>query len=480
MKLALVDHAPGLEQLFAAPPPAFDAVVAIDGEMPAYLRGSYYAIGPGRFAVGDVRYRHWLDGDGVVLAVHVGARREARVVSRFVAGTKQRDESAAGSALYRAFGTAFAGDRLRRGLGLESPLNVSIHTWQGQLLAYGEQALPWRLDPLSLETLGEHDFGCLSPASPLSAHPSLDGVTGELANFGIGFSPARPTLTYYRFTAAGDLALRRRHVIDHPVSVHDFARSKHFAVFDLSPYVLDFEAFRDGASLFEALTWKPELGRVLLILDRLSGDEVARVPLPGGYCLHLVDAWEDGATLVVDLIEQDEPVYDQYLLPELFPEARGASAVRYRIDPAAARMLRRAALGSDLMCDFPVTDPRCAGHGCSGFFASAISGSHRPGRKFFDRLVRFAWDGDGVVDAWQAAAGTYLGGEAGFVPDPDHPEGGAVILPVVSPETTTSRVLVFDARALEDGPVATLSLPVMLSPLFHAWYAARQEVPTDL
>lgn len=474
------DWAPDLERAFASSPAEGDQQLAVAGDLPSYVRGSYYAIGPGRFTVGGTRYGHWLDGDGLVLGLHLGVAEApadgsmARVVHRFVRGTKQVDEATAGEALYRTFGTAFADDRLRLGLGLESPTNVSVHPWQGHLLAYGEQALPWRLDPVTLETLGEERFGRLSPASPLSAHPGFDRRTGELANFGIGFSPSRPTLNYYRFDAQGELVVRQRHAIEHPVSVHDFGLSHRYATFDLSPYVLDFTAFRAGACLFDALTWMPELGRIVLVLDRETGFEVARVPMPSGYCLHLVEAWEEGETLVIDMIEMEEPIYDQYRVPELFHEARSSWVVRYRIDPAAGRMIGRDALDGERMCDFPVSDPRCAGRGCDSFFASAIQRSGQAGRKFFDRLVRVGWQARGEADAWQAPAGVYLGGEAGFVPDPRDRAAGTVVLPVFEPAADRGRILFFDAARLAAGPVAQVTLPTMLPPLFHAWFEPKQ------
>src|SRR5689334_21382726 len=65
------DRAPGLERcfLFNAVEDAY-AVTGIEGRIPAWLRGSYYVNGPARFERGGVRYQHWLDGDGMVCALH--------------------------------------------------------------------------------------------------------------------------------------------------------------------------------------------------------------------------------------------------------------------------------------------------------------------------------------------------------------------------------------------------------------------------
>ena len=43
-------------------------VEGTDGTVPGYVCGTYYLNGPARFARNGTRYRHWLDGDGRVLA----------------------------------------------------------------------------------------------------------------------------------------------------------------------------------------------------------------------------------------------------------------------------------------------------------------------------------------------------------------------------------------------------------------------------
>ncbi len=230
------DFAPGLGAAFELP--ARDvgpAELPIRGRFPADLAGTWAMNGPARFRVGGVRYRHWLDGDGAVAALHIGAGR-ATFVRRFVRSRKFRDEGEAARALYRGFGTSFAGDRLQRGVMLESPVNVSVYRVGGELLAFGEQGLPWALDPVTLETRGEHTFGgALNPISPLSAHPHFDPVSGEMIAFGVSFAAREPMIQLYRFDAGGRLALRARVPIGLPASIHDFAISPRYAIFWVAP-----------------------------------------------------------------------------------------------------------------------------------------------------------------------------------------------------------------------------------------------------
>ena len=304
----------------SVPPEGVRPVTVIQGEVPSFVRGTWVMNGPARFTRGDLRYRHWLDGDGLLRALRFD-EYEISFTNRWVRSQKRHDEESAGRAIYRTFGTTFAGDRLNRhGVGIETPVNVSVFAFAGHLLAFGEQGLPLAVDSRSLDTLGLHTFeGALNEVSPFSAHPGIDAETGELINFGISFSTTMPCLNYFRFGRDGRLTTRRRIRIPHPSSVHDFALGPRHAVFYLSPDQLDMAAILAGGSVMDALTWRPQDGSRLLVLDRETGREAAQIPIEGRYCLHTVNCFEDGGELLLDLLELEEPIYRQYkIMPDLF------------------------------------------------------------------------------------------------------------------------------------------------------------------
>ena len=465
------DHAPLLERAFQATPKGADyAIEEVRGEVPEYVRGSYYVNGPAGRGRGDVRYRHWLDGDGMVAALHFSGDG-VRFVSRFVRGTKYTAEEEAGKAIFRAFGTRFEGDQLKRGIGLESPVNVSVWPWNGTLLAFGEQGLPWELDPQTLETRGEYTFGGrLNAISPLSAHPHFDGDSGEMFNFGISFSARHPSLTLYRFAGDGDLIFRKRLSIEHPCSVHDFGLGPNHAVFYLSPYLLDVqELMRGGRTLMETLSWRPELGSRLLLASRETGEPAASIEIGSGYCLHLVNCFEQDGRLAVDVIELERPVYDQYDLPELFTEVRRARPKRYVVDPEKGELVDVMSLGYRNMCDFPALDPRRAGRPTRDCWVLGISATEHQGRKFFDQVVRLDWRGD-QADVYQAPSRCYFGGEPVFLGDPSDESRGVVICQQFNADTETMAFLLFDAFDVAHGPVAVLPLREPIHLGFHASY----------
>ncbi|MEM6796616.1 MAG: carotenoid oxygenase family protein [Acidobacteriota bacterium] len=474
------DHAPNLERAFAAAPrEAAYRIREIEGAVPEFVRGRYAVNGPALFGRGEQRYGHWLDGDGMVACLDFTADG-VTLISRFVRSHKWADESARGRSLYRGFGTAFEGDQLQRGIALASPVNVSVYPFGGRLLAFGEQGLPWELDPETLETRGEFTFdGQLNPISPFSAHPHFSADGGEFFNFGVSFSSRRPTLHLYRFETGGRMIYRRRLPIDYPSMTHDFMLGRRHVLFYQSPHVLNMETLaRGGGSVMDALEWRPELGSQLLVIDRETGELRAKVPVSLGYSLHLISSFESEDRLMLDLIELDQPIYDQYRVPySLFTEVRRARPVRFVLDLESLELIERRELDYRMMCDFPAIDPRLAERDYRDFWVLGISATELPGRKFFDQLVHCDWRAGSAAGVWQAPAGCYLGGEPVLVPDGDRERAGAVICQQWDTRSGSSAFLIFNAFDVAAGPLATLHLESPLHLGFHATFEPATIAP---
>ena len=475
------DHAPLIERAFSRESAERSYDVEVEGRVPDFVRGAYYLNGPARFSRGGQRYRHWLDGDGMVCSLRFGAEA-VRFTSRFVRGEKLRAEEEAGRPLFRAFGTAFKSDLLKRRVMLESPLNVSVYSFAGRLLAFGEQGMPVELDPVTLETRGEFNFGgALNDVSPFAAHPKFDRVTGEMFNFGVTFSSAEPALHLYRFDAHGAFAYRRRLPLDYPCTLHDFGLSPSYAVFYLSPYVLDMRALVvEGRTLMDSLRWEPERGSRLLVVSRETGREVARIPVGSRHCLHFVNCFEEGERLFVDVLELDRPIYDQYqTLPDLFTDVCEGLPVRYVVSTARGEVVERREVEYRLAPDFPSVSPSDASLPYEDFWMLGISATGRRGRKFFDQLVRANWGAPPEV--YQAPPFHYLGGEPVFVASHGGGGCGAVICQLFDAARGESAFAVFDARDVAAGPIARLRLREPIHLGFHASFvpAARPSRAAD-
>jgi all-trans-8'-apo-beta-carotenal 15,15'-oxygenase len=474
----MADYAPLIEHAFSHPPGESSyAVEDIYGEIPEFLRGTYYLNGPARFSRGDFNYRHWLDGDGMVCSLRFEADH-VRFTNRFVRSAKFLAEEAAGRPVFRTFGTSFKGDRLKRGIAIESPVNVSVYPYRNSVLAFGEQGLPRALDPVTLETQGEENFGgTLNDISPFAAHPKFDPFTGEMFNFGIAYAAANPHLNLYRFGPGGDLIYRQRLQLPYACSIHDFSLSPNYVVFYLSPYVLNMESLsRDGRTLMDALNWQPTLGSRLLVVARESGEQVATIQIGSRYCLHLINCFEEGSRLTVDVLELDHPIYDQYqTVPDLFTDVCHGQPTRLVIDLNRWAVVQRAEVDYLSAPDFPSICPKHFTRPYQDFWMLGISATGRPGRKFFDQLAHANWTCAKACDTYQAPPSHYLGGEPIFIADLKQQRAGVVICQMFDAEQVAMAFAIFDGFSVARGPLATIRLNKPIHLGFHASFKPDTE-----
>ena len=466
------DFSPGIEGVFPNEFQECDCIVETTGQkLPDFVRGDYYLNGPARFGLGDVSYTHWLDGDGMVSLLHFG-KDGINFRSRYVRSRKFSEEQQAGRPLFRAFGTSFAGSRLNRvNNGLESPANVSVYPFDSRLLVLGEQGVPWELDPETLETRGQFTFnGRLNDASPFAAHPKFDAESGEMFNFGVFFSSQTPRLYLYCFGAEG-LRYRKSISLEFPCSVHDFSLSKNFAVFYLSPYVLDIAGvLQEGRTVMDSLRWNPQLGSKLVVVGRRTGDVVASIPISNRYCLHLVNSFEEENRLIVDVLEFEEPLYGHYQpVPSLFDSVSPGGPVRFVVDLVSHELVERRALSYSKAPDFPAINPQRAMRSYEDFWMLGMSPTGVRGRKFFDQLVHANWNQDTVSDIYQSPPLKYLGGEPVLIAEPgSNPDQGIVVCQEFDAAQRQSSFLLFNACAVAEGPIARIPLQQPLYLGFHA------------
>jgi len=452
--------------------------LTIEGVLPAYVTGTYYLNGPAKFKTGSLSRNHWLDGDGMVRALSMaGGKADYR--SRYVQTTRYREEQEAETPLYRSFGTAFDGDKLRKHLTLESPANVSAYRYGDRLLAFGEQSLPWALDPVTLETSGEFDFGRFRPVTPLAAHGKTDPNTGEMFSFGIMFFGRRGKLFFHGFTPDLQPTVKGSASLPEGSYIHDFNLSQNYACFHLAPYSLDVHQFvKNTLSLMDALTWHPDKPFELRIFCRKSGEQVAALPLARkSFCLHVINTYEDGTDLIIDLVDTPEPFFDRYYArPLMFENLKPCATIRFIVDTQTWTLRETRVYESELHFDFPSIGAANYTTRYKHFWAAGMAADPVPCPKFYNRLFRFDWDSGSYADSWQAGEKQVVGGEPLFIPDPAREKQGVVMCQTFCLESEKSGYLFFDAFNLAAGPIASLSLP-FYDPLgFHtSWKPAEAQ-----
>ena len=209
---------------------ASDAV-HLSAPLPAGLRGTLFRNGPARHERGGQRYGHRWDGDGMLQQFQFTDQGVSHV-GQFIHTEKYKAEAASDRFLVSAFGTHVPGS-----VAAPDPIdavnvaNISVLHFAGELLALWEPGSAYRIDPVSLSTLGVKDWHPSLAGRPFSAHPRLEG-DGTLWNFGA--NPLKDELTLYCIARSGELIASHVSRISQLPPIHDFATTSNHLVFLLS------------------------------------------------------------------------------------------------------------------------------------------------------------------------------------------------------------------------------------------------------
>ncbi|MDH2427952.1 carotenoid oxygenase family protein [Sphaerisporangium sp. TRM90804] len=440
------------------------------GEIPRDLNGVYLRNGPNPRHPVRGRY-HWFDGDGMVHAVHFENGR-ARYRNRYVQTRAFRAESSGGRALWTGvmenpkgnpFGNA-------RGLPLKDSANTDLIFHRGRVLAtWYLCGSPYTLDPLSLETLGAETF-LDTLTGDVMAHPKNDERTGEL--FWFDYGRTRPYMRYGVVGADGRVA----HCVDLDLPgsrlPHDMAITENHAVLMDLPLFQDQEAARQGRY---KLTFDRGLpSRFGVIPRRGAAEELRWFEAKPCYIYHVVNAWETGDEIVMDVcrVARPAPAGTGGPLARMLSYLKlDARMYRYRFDLRTGRT-SEGYVDPDHNTEFPSIDARRTGYPTRYAYNVSVKDA---ATNLFDGLVRYD-NLTGERQAYHFGEHRY-GSEAPFAPrDGGTGEDDGYLVTFVTDERDgVSEVQVLSAADLAAGPIARVIIPTRVPLGFHAtWVRSDQ------
>ena len=427
-----------------------DHELPVTGIIPPDLEGRLLRNGPNPAVVSedDVDY-HWFSGDGMVHGISLGGSRALGYRNRWVRTRKLADE----------LGTAPP-----RGPSepIDGPANTHVIRHGGTILALVESGFPHALSP-DLGRARIHDFdGAL--ASPMTAHPKVDPTSGELVFFGYDiFGP--PFLRYHVVDAAG--VLTRTEEIDLPraTMIHDFGVTATRVIFLDLPVVFDLDLAATGQSL--PFRWMPEAGARVGVMPRHgSGGDIRWIGIDPSYVFHVLNAYDDGDTVVIDVVRYDA-AFDTR--PGQAIASNQPVLARWTIDPAGNRVTEQRL--DDARVEFPRIDDHVAGSRHRyGYCTLLTGGVDDPGQA---GLIKYDIQRDQAVrfDPGEHRAA----GEAVFVRAEDGrgEDEGWVLSVVYDATRDASDLVILDATSFGGPPVATVHLPARVPFGFHgSWISS--------
>jgi len=444
--------------------------VTFDRALPAALQGTLYRNGPARMQRGDTAYRHWFDGDGMMHAFRMNGS-SLHHHARMIRTDKYVADEQAGRFLRSGFAT-----RLPDALPVAraddlNVANISVLPLGGELLALWEGGSPWRVDPLSLRTLGRKVWSPETDGVAFSAHPKVD-VDGTVWSF--GYMAGSGKLVLYRLDPTG--ALRETRMIEAPNAdmVHDFAITGRWLVFVLMPLVFDRESGGGETSFIDKYRWRPERAGVVLLIDKNTMAVAHRFETPPTAFFHIGNAWDDGETVRVQLMQVDDFQGLMGNVLDAFRRRPVDGPVHTGPVEIVANLARRQAavrVLSQEEAEFPRVDPRHLGRRTRSLFVATRTPS-MPGQLFgLNAVARMDTD-SGQMQRFDYGEETLVE-EHVFVARPDAPEGNGWLVGTAWNRVTRRTTLsVFDATAVDAGPIAQARLPYGLPLGLHGTFVA--------
>ncbi len=421
-----------------------DVDLPVTGVIPPDLEGRLLRNGPNPAVIpADEADYHWFSGDGMVHAISLSASRATGYRNRWV---RTRSLSAK------------TGTLPPKGPGepIDGQANTHVIRYAGTTLALIESGFPHALSS-DLRQARVHDFdGAL--ASPMTAHPKVDPVSGALVFFGTDvFGP--PFLRYHEVDTTG--ALVRTEEIDVPraTMMHDFGVTATRIVFLDLPVVFDLELAVAGRSI--PYRWMPDAGARVGVMSRTGGPARIRwIGIDPVFVFHVLNCYDDGDRVVIDVIRYDK-AFDT--APGEVISHDTPVLARWIVDLAANRISEQRL--DDTAVEFPRVDDAVAGLPHRYGYCTRIE--ERADQPGFRGLVKYDLVRDESI---RFDPGDHLSpGEPVFVRAADgRGEDEGWILSVVYDATRdASDLVILDATSFGGPPVATVHLPARVPFGFH-------------
>lgn len=249
------------------------ADLVVLGKIPDGIRGTFYRVMCDPF-VPPHPDNVPIDGDGNISAFRFHDGRVDMKV-RYVETERFKLERKANKALFGLYRNPFTHHPCVRA-AVDSTANTNLVLWADRLLALKEVALPYAVDPDTLETLEYDPFGAQIQSKTFTAHPKVDPFTNELVVFGYE-AKGLATLDIVTYTLDKDGQKVDELWVKSPwcAFIHDCVITTNFIVLVLWPFEANLARLKAKKQHW---AWDYNLKATFIVVPRRSDS-----PLPPGW-----------------------------------------------------------------------------------------------------------------------------------------------------------------------------------------------------
>lgn len=455
---------------------SFATDVVVEGTLPAGLDGVLFRNGAGTMKVGDDDVA-FLDGHSIIGALEVADGR-AFFRATHPDTELRREEVTAGRLTRRRVFTNLRGWRRNVfNLKIDNGTSHDSYVWNGRVHAtdLGDH---YALSTPELRTEGKTGWGSVvSRGEMLAPMPRDDLEKNTLVAYTLERAPSGDRLrfvevdeTFGRVARTAPVALKG--------FVHDCAfTDRWYVAVQNAAAPRPVQALLGAVPIWSAFGWRDEAPTLILVPRGREGEAVT-LPLNASLrtVFHILNAYDDGDDVVVDVAGYDGPVHFDTVMPAARGKAPRATKqnriVRVRAKPSAGTADARPFDGA--FGEAPEVAPAVHGKPYRAAWFAALPAADAPDVNSYvytRRLGRLDVE-TGAITLWDAGEGHQVSPPA-FAPDAaaNDPEKGWVLAWDLDLQKETTDVVVLDSEDLAKGPIARIHLGVYLPAVSHVRFA---------
>ncbi|KXS94188.1 hypothetical protein AC578_3321 [Pseudocercospora eumusae] len=466
------------------------ADLVVYGTVPKEIDGTFYRVMVDPF-VPPVEGNVPIDGDGNISAFRFHNGR-VDMKNRYVETQRYKLERRAGKALFGLYRNPFTHHPCVRA-AVDSTANTNLMLWGGHLLAMKESALPYAVDPETLETKCYDPFS--APGKTMTAHPKYDPFTDSLVCHGYEAKGlATDDIVSYTIDRQGNIKnefwSKMPFEPNRPGLIHDSAITKSWLLLFVWPFDASIERMKKGGHHW---AYNYSRGITIIVIPRDAENppcgwrqgETRHYVWNNCMAVHTAGAWEDESDPSKIWVETSR-VHDNSF--PFFPSEDGrmpakdtkADYVRWEINASEPDGSRLADPKMILDCppEFPRIDERLMGREYHVVWICVFIAKNSSGG---DNDLNSGLNGLAQIDHRTGEVKWYYAGDDSLIQEPvfvprseDAAEGdGWVIAMVDRPKVGRCDVVVLDTRDFEK-EVAIVQLPIHIKAQIHGnWVDAK-------
>jgi all-trans-8'-apo-beta-carotenal 15,15'-oxygenase len=456
----------------------YNSEAVVEGSVPSKLRGTLYRNGPGIFERAGYRKRCLLDGDGMIRAYRIFDGK-IYFQNKFVRTAKYVEESRAGRFLYSTWTTQAPGGVLKNilGGGTASQAAITAVVRNGRLYAFDDARPAYELDPATLITKGKTRLNMSENSTVFYSHSKIDGKTGEWILFGLEFG-FNVMVHITIFEKNGQLKRHQKFKLPRAVYMHDFSVTERHIIFNLPSIDINFFDLLSGQKSFlGSMHWKPEIGNIILVFDRMGEKAPYQLDAHPCWVWHVLNAYEEGDEIISDFIAYQNPDHilgDDPALCAIMEGRKGQynypGEIRRYIINTAKRNVRLEILDKGDY-EFPFVNPQYVCHKHRfGYFAQRFKGEF-----YFTGIARVDMKTLNS-ESYDFGKGVFCS-EPVFIPKPQHiydphagEEPGWLLTEICDSGEKETFLAVFRSEHVSEGPIAKARLSHFMPLGLHGFW----------